>query len=527
MATYYSPKNLFGYSVDLTNQMQSFQQVLNLGSKLIELSLSSIYLSGRGNTAENTGKSHIYNIGTEAYLSGVNLTVHAPFQLDLTNLEPLTNSSGKASLEMYRDILMKEGTASIKWADELASAANQEKTSVVFHASTAPFSKKNNNASFLYDKFNNQLIPIYADKYKFLMSKEEFDKAYPEVSSKLKQLNLYDKTIIQSNDGIILNPETAEVWFPLIYKDMIKKKLAELKLNALQLQNSKPDLNQPQLGIIGQKGYIFSGEDINYFEKELTENINTLEELEKNVDKYIVPIDKVAEENLARNVAELALYSFTQTKTHPQVLVENPTSPEFLLYNPEEIAKSIDEARKIFVEEATKKGIPKSEAEKAAKDLIALNLDIGHLNLLKSTINPKTGKNYTDEDLIQIAVNVKDYIAKYHIADNLGYTDAHLPVGEGNAPIKEIYEKLKSLGVEAPAILEVFGKEGIVTGAQMSQDYVNTLMGVPGFPEINPLPYGEYKVTAINESAYSQYTYPFVLGLLPQEPSISYYLPPF
>ncbi|MCW1291808.1 MAG: TIM barrel protein, partial [Candidatus Rehaiarchaeum fermentans] len=169
----------------------------------------------------------------------------------------------------------------------------------------------------------------------------------------------------------------------------------------------------------------------------------------------------------------------------------------------------------------------KSEAEKAAKDLIALNLDIGHLNLLKSTINPKTGKNYTDEDLIQIAVNVKDYIAKYHIADNLGYTDAHLPVGEGNAPIKEIYEKLKSLGVEAPAILEVFGKEGIVTGAQMSQDYVNTLMGVPGFPEINPLPYGEYRVTAINESAYSQYTYPFVLGLLPQEPSISYYLPPF
>ena len=110
-----------------------------------------------------------------------------------------------------------------------------------------------------------------------------------------------------------------------------------------------------------------------------------------------------------------------------------------------------------------------------SEQLIGINLDIGHVNTFKSFKNEK-GEYYTDKDIVDMAMAAKDYLKRYHLNDNMGDIDAHLPLGEGNAPVKEIYEKLVKAGVEVPAIMEVFGgMGGIEAGAIESLQY----MGAP------------------------------------------------
>lgn len=529
MAYYATPKNQYGFSVASVDQMKSFQEVLNLGSKLAELSLGSLYQSGRGEvTAENIGKTQLQNIATEAALSGVNLTVHAPWMLDITQVSPILQNpqSPKTAIDQYREILNREEQAAIKFADELAKAANQKGISVVVHSSNAPAPTP--QEAIFVDKQTNFIYGVSEDYAHFYMSKQDFEKLYPDIVKALKDKGVYDKAIKEDKNGVTLSIDTANIWFPILQKDRLKQEITNLKIEEERLLNQRAELSKINAELIPSPYKIetLTAQDLDARIREIQSRLIELENNYNNFDKNLVSINDFAKEQAAKNVAEMALYSAFNTTTRPQILVENTERGDFLLSNPEDVAKVIDEARKIFVEEATKKGMSKKDAEELAKQIIAMNLDIGHLNLLRNITNPKTGKPYTEKELVDIATSVKDYIAKYHFADNLGYTDAHLPIGEGNAPIKEIYEKLKSLGVEAPAVLEVFGKEGITMGAELSSDFLGKEYGVKK-EDIYGLPYSNYSISPINENFYSTYTSSILPGLLPSEPNISYYLPPF
>lgn len=483
---------LMGYSVDMQRQIESFEQVLNLGSKLAEISLDSIYArsSPQSATAETVGKTQIIQMGEEAKVTGTTLTVHGPWMLDLLSLH-----EGRES-DMYRDILLQEAKAAINFADQLASAANQKEISVVFHSSNSPFNPVNpTQQNFLFDKFNRQVVPVAP--VRLPISKEQFREVFPEIWEALQKNGVENKAIKQVEGGIELDPAYANIWYPIDAKRQIEMKLIELELQEKRMNEILSQINAPEIQI-NENGVwkIIPREKYEEEKRQIEQAIKLYEgELKSIEEGRFVSIKDVAPDLAAKNIAEMAFYSAFNTSTKPAILIENTTSPNYLLSNPEDVAKAIDKARELFVEKAVKeKGMKPAEARELAEKIIGMNLDIGHLNLLKSIKNPETGKPYSDQDLVNIAIKVKDYIKKYHLADNLGYTDTHLPLGEGNAPTKQIYEKLKELGVEAPAILEVFGKEGILTGAMLSDPYVRGLLGIPSPPEpvAMPIPYSSY-----------------------------------
>jgi hypothetical protein len=217
------------------------------------------------------------------------------------------------------------------------------------------------------------------------------------------------------------------------------------------------------------------------------------------IDKRYVSFDKKAPSLAAAGIKDAAMYSAFETKTKPMILVENTMTPDMSLSNPKETAEAVKMARQLFVEAASKKGMSKSDAEDLSRKVIGINLDVGHVNIFKSYTNPETGKPYNDQDILNMAMGAKDYLKRYHLHDNMGDSDAHLPLGEGNAPVKEVYEALKKAGVEAPAIMEVFGGAGGITGGMAeSLQYM-------GEPIYNDVPY-------VSMPAYAAHPYSSLMG---------------
>lgn len=77
---------------------------------------------------------------------------------------------------------------------------------------------------------------------------------------------------------------------------------------------------------------------------------------------------------------------------------------------------------------------------------LGLALDIGHANLLPGGVEP-----WIDA--------FPDKIFHLHLSDNDGVLDQHLALGEGNIEFAEIFDKLKSVGFNGTATLEVGNEE--------------------------------------------------------------------
>jgi hypothetical protein len=189
-----------------------------------------------------------------------------------------------------------------------------------------------------------------------------------------------------------------------------------------------------------------------------------------------VPSDRYAREKSIKTLVEVAKYAAAK-KSEPHLVVEN-IFPEVVMGNPELLARTIEDARKKFVEEVSKSksqgglGMTTGEAQRKAQEMIGINFDIGHANLWKKyrempEIDDKgnyTGKmtKVNDETIKNWASMLKEkgLLRHVHITDNFGDTDAHMPVGWGTAPINEVMDMLKKEGWGRQgerAIMETFG----------------------------------------------------------------------
>lgn len=75
-----------------------------------------------------------------------------------------------------------------------------------------------------------------------------------------------------------------------------------------------------------------------------------------------------------------------------------------------------------------------------------MTLDTGHANIGKTK----------DRDSIAFIERFPDRIGHVHVSDNRGKSDDHIPVGAGNAPMKEIVNALKKIGYNETITLEIF-----------------------------------------------------------------------
>lgn len=133
--------------------------------------------------------------------------------------------------------------------------------------------------------------------------------------------------------------------------------------------------------------------------------------------------------------------------------------------HPEEYREIITQSRK-QMEESLKRqnaSLSNREAKKIAEDHIRGTFDIGHLNMWKKYYKAKPGEDkdkgfakWMDKNVRGL---VKDKIIGHvHLADNFGYHDEHIELGEGNAPIQEFFKILKEENFKGKTIAEPGGQ---------------------------------------------------------------------
>lgn len=176
------------------------------------------------------------------------------------------------------------------------------------------------------------------------------------------------------------------------------------------------------------------------------------------VPKIYTSAEEFAKEKASETFGNLAWKSYDKLggDKAPVLAIEN-MFPGMAFSRAEDMEDLIKASRDRFVKNAVDNGLNKSDAENAAKKLIGVTWDVGHLNIMKK-------EGFTDEDVVKATEKISPYVKHVHLTDNFGYSDSHLAPGMGNVPFKKILEELEKTGklkdmskiVEAPGFVQHF-----------------------------------------------------------------------
>lgn len=153
------------------------------------------------------------------------------------------------------------------------------------------------------------------------------------------------------------------------------------------------------------------------------------------------PLKEFAVDKSSETFSNVALHAYKNAKQHgfaPGIIsIENPPAGMSGLTRAEEIKALVEESRKKFISKAMASpdkgglGMKEKDAIETSKKIIGATWDVGHINSIQ-----KWG--YNKQDVLNEARTIAPYVKHMHIADNLGFEDAELPIGMGNVPIDEI-----------------------------------------------------------------------------------------
>ncbi len=472
----------FGVSIGENNQLAEFAKALRSGSQMAEVDLASLYgFTGNGASAEKLGKTEREALGNLAKVSDADLSIHAPWSINFSGINP---ESGQKDPQ-YQALMKNEMKAAIGFADDVSKSMGRRNMPIIFHAASDNFGNPDTSTKIIaYDSEAQKVVPIPT---RINMTKDAFRQVYGE-----EEFNKIAEGLKTTEDGkmLILSPDAAME----THKNDERRQLVQQQSNLgiqkrnLEMQKIQIARDLAEASLQGETAEIARlSKDKSTFDeqiKDLETSTRFLDFQVSNIDKKYVKFNEIAPNLAAEGVRDAAIMS-AKSLTKPMVLVENTMRPDMSLSKPADVARTVEQARRLFVEAAIKDPkleLSRGDAEELSKEIIGVNLDVGHLNLFKSygktnrdIINMLTETGKLDD---QTRVSIADYVKRYHLNDNMGNTDAHLPLGEGTTPVKEIFETLKNAGVEAPAIMEVFGGlGGLDAGQVQSLEY----MGAPLF----------------------------------------------
>jgi endonuclease IV len=512
----------FGVSIGERNQLEEFSKVLRSGARMVEVDIASVYGLGgeQGNAADTIGKTEREAIANLAKTNDVDLSVHAPWAINFSGINP---QSGKKE-DGYEHLVEKEIGTALQFADDISKKMGRENMPVIFHASSDNFSDPDKNLVYtIYDQKEDKILQTQSQEIDLgidaksmngsgdikTTAEQKFKSIYgEELYSKLLAGNKNNRRLgFISEDGkVVLNPEGSFEFLKEKNLQQFNQERANLNLSLRNLEYQKVDYlsRLSAAKARSDKSELESAQtelgNIERMIKTLKEKYAELDIEEKNVNSRFVPYDEKAPEIAAKGIVKAAMFSYNNTQSKPMILVENPMSPEMSLSNPKDTAAAVKIAREEFARELQeKKHLSLREAERISSNLIGINLDIGHINVFKSYLNPQTGQPYSDKDIVEMAKSAGDYLKRYHLNDNMGNRDSHLPLGQGNAPIKEVYDAMMDKGLDVPAIMEVFGGlGGLESGTIQSLQYM-------GAPLYGNLPY-------VSMPAYFAQPYSSIIG---------------
>ncbi len=198
-------------------------------------------------------------------------------------------------------------------------------------------------------------------------------------------------------------------------------------------------------------------------------NFESMKKQFDNIDE----IEKVGVEKSADTFARAAIHAYKlekQKKLDKAIFVapENMFGEWGYGGHPDELRNLVLKSRERMINLLkTEQGINEKDAKKIAADHIKATFDTGHANTWSRYFNedpklsPEDNKKVFDKWLVGEVKKLVDdgILGNVHLSDNFGYTDEHLNVGGGNAPLRDLVKIFKDPKYEGKIVVE-WGAQG-------------------------------------------------------------------
>jgi len=222
---------------------------------------------------------------------------------------------------------------------------------------------------------------------------------------------------------------------------------------------------------------------------------NFINDLRRVNPKQYVPSEEFALEKTQQTVGNIAFQAFKKFGDKAPIISMENVMPNTVFGRAESLKNMIEKSREVFIKNATNAGYSQADAESAAKRLIGVTWDTGHINLIRKY---GFGEGDPGKFMAEEAKKIAPYVKHVHLADNFGFNETHLPPGMGNVPFKEILKEMEKagfkgkhiveagnfvaqkMGMPTPYVLEAFGSP--IYGA-VAQPYWNQAKAIYGFPQ--------------------------------------------
>ena len=259
---------------------------------------------------------------------------------------------------------------------------------------------------------------------------------YEEYKKGLEQIRKEDPEAASRLNSAVVNLQNADFFIKESY-DQIKELYNEAYPDVIKSENAKAKTKMDNYGKELVNAYKKFKETSNFMElqEKITEGTKLLGD-EGIKPKLYKPLRQFAVEKGSETFSNVALHAYQNAKEHgtaPGIIsIENPPAGMSGLTRAEEIKELVEKSREKFIVKAVKdKIMSEKEATEVSKQIIGATWDVGHINSIQ-----KWG--YNRKEVLAQAEKIAPYVKHMHIADNLGFEDAELPVGMGNVPIDEI-----------------------------------------------------------------------------------------
>lgn len=230
----------------------------------------------------------------------------------------------------------------------------------------------------------------------------------------------------------------------------------------------------------------------------------------KETLKHVMPVVRYAKDKTSMSYAQAGIMAMEQTKYNPHSKRDVFVAPENLFpemgygTHPEELIELVTEARRKMIELLCKKkiqspheerdektgelkmitnpyyrGLNEQEAKKYADRHIKATFDTQHLGMWWAHFQPLPGETVDQrkkrfdgwyQDQVK-KLEKSGIIGHIHAVDAFGAGHHHLPIGQGNIPVKWTLEYLKSKGYKGTMISEGWEENRVDPGRQLTASW--------------------------------------------------------
>lgn len=469
-------------SIQTADQLREVSSRLSEGMKVVELQPLQPM------TFETIPKEHLREINRLSKLTGSEASIHAPMidpagfseqgrwnesgreeaerqLLNIVTRSHELNPQGNVPVTIHASsVLAAEYKPGIEGEKEMVVLVNQESGEMAAARREEKFYPESKEKLIFTPEKQIQSINNAEWENNFHPLLETKQQANDMVANSIKTLlPIMDKLKKREIDVKDLVPEQRAALNQLgsskIYLDDVEMRLRAMYDRAYKYGNEKDrgrlrEISrdwQEQAKVINegvQKGKI-TELDIPLMRYQIIDNsIAQLHEIQP--PKVYKPLEEFALEKASKTLANVSFAAYRKFKDNAPILSIENFIPGSAFSRAEELKKLITTSRQEFVKKAESEGYSADEAKEVAEKLIGVTWDIGHINMLR-----KAG--YSKEKVVEETKKISPYVKHMHLTDNFGFEDSHLPVGMGDAPVKEMMKEMEKAGYSGKAIMEAGG----------------------------------------------------------------------